>query len=396
MPRNARLLLGDVFALTLGFAVASSSITVLEAARARSAMPTTAPTASVLSPAPGQIVSGHVVVSATASLDTTALQFQLSGVNLGPSITSGSCSLNWDTTAVTDGTYALTVLAYGGGGGMTSSSPVAVTVENTAPQITAVAASGLTSTSVVITWTTNQPSTSGVVYGLNSPVSSLPTDWSLVAQHSARLGGLSPGTFYRFRVTSTNSVGLQATSPEYLFTTTPAPATGRPVRPGTPPPSRAPVLPIAPDSELPKLPVTQVMPPFQAPSTPVPPPAEPRGSPEPVPSPPGSATPPPATEPALLEPTTISGVAINPGLGVLPKVIVILERSDKMVAFTTTDSWGGFRFDRPCRRGIQGVGRVRRRKNSAPQTDDPVTGTIGAGPRVRYLKRAVGMIREVP
>ena len=98
MPRTVRALLTDLFALTFGFAVASLSMTVLMAARSTDPLRTTAPTASVLSPSQGQIVSGNVVVSATASQNTDALQFQLSGVNLGPAITSGACNVNWNSS----------------------------------------------------------------------------------------------------------------------------------------------------------------------------------------------------------------------------------------------------------------------------------------------------------
>ncbi len=219
MPRTVRALLADLFALTFGFAVASLSMTVLMAARSSDPLRTTAPAASVLSPSQGQIVSGNVIVAATASLDTDALQFQLSGANLGPAITSGACSVNWNTAAVNDGTYALTVLAFDAGGNMTPSGSVAVTVANNAPQITNVVMSNPTSTSVVITWTTNQVSTSRVDYGVNSLTSSLPVNWNLVTQHSATLTGLSPGTSYRFRATSSNGVGLSATSAVFTFAT---------------------------------------------------------------------------------------------------------------------------------------------------------------------------------
>ena len=212
MSRTVRVLLADLFALTFGFAVVSLSMTVLTAARSSDPLRTTAPAVSLLSPSQGQIVSGNVVVSATASQDTDALQFQISGANLGPAITSGACSVNWNTAAVTDGTYALAVLAFDANGNMTPSGSVAVTVANDLPQITSVATSNLTSTSVIVTWTTNQVSTSSLDYGVNALTSSLPINWNLVTQHSATLSGLTPGTSYQFRASSSNGVGLSANS----------------------------------------------------------------------------------------------------------------------------------------------------------------------------------------
>ena len=324
MPRTARALLADLFALTFGFAVASLSMTVLMAARSADPLRTTAPAAAVLSPSQGQIVSGNVIVAATASLDTDALQFQLSGANLGPAITSGACSVNWNTTAVNDGTYALTVLAFDAGGNMTPSGSVAVTVANNAPQITNVVTSSPTSTSIVITWTTNQVSTAGVDYGLNALTSSLPVNWNLVTQHSATLNGLTPSTSYSFRATSSNGVGLSATSAVFTFTTAAGdPAKSDPGTPSTPPPTSAP----PPKGDRPS------SPPVSSPEVPAPPP----------PAAPSPSLPPPP-EPPPTEPSTIDSVAVDPVLGVLGDTIVILERGGKYVGITMTDSDGKFRF----------------------------------------------------
>ncbi len=137
MPRTVRSLLSDVFALTMGFAIATCSTTALAAARHDSGM--FVPSVWLLSPSSGQAVNGTVTVSATASQDTIALQFQLNGTNLGPAITSGACSMSWNTAAVTDGSYAVTVVAYDSNGGTATSSPANVAVENTLPQISNVA-----------------------------------------------------------------------------------------------------------------------------------------------------------------------------------------------------------------------------------------------------------------
>jgi len=331
MPRAVRVVLADLFALTFGFAVASLSMTVLMAARAGDPLRTMGPAASVLAPSQGQIVSGNVLVSATANLETDALQFQLSGANLGPAITAGACSVNWNTAAVNDGTYALTVLAFDAGGNVTPSGSIAVTVANTAPQITNVVASNPTSTSVVITWTTNQASTSGVDYGVNALTSSLPVNWNLVTQHSATLFGLSPSTSYTFRATSSNGAGLSAASGQFTFTT-PAgdPAKSDPTAPPTPPP--APALP--PKSGDPSsAPAVPASPPAAPPSSDSPPPA----APSPTPTPPPAAPPP-------SDPTTIDGVAVDPVLGVLGDSIMILQRGGKDVAAAITDADGKFRF----------------------------------------------------
>jgi len=334
MLGKVRTLSHDLPALVLGFIVSSLSLTVLSAARSSDPLRTAAPSASLLSPTSGQIVSGNVMVSATASESTDALQFQLSGANLGPSITAGACSMNWNTAAVSDGNYVLSVLAFDAAGNTMASSPVTVTVSNSAPQITDVALSTPTSSSVVITWTTNQLSTSGVDYGAGGLTSSLPVNWGLVTQHVVTLSGLSPGTSYQFRVTSWNAVGLAGLSSVLTFTTA---ASGAPGQPDSGIPALPPgALPSPPSTTLPPgalpepSPLPVVTPPAVPSTPPLPPPA-----PEPTPSP----TPTPAPDP-----TTIDSVAVDPVLGVLANVPLALQSARQIVARTVTDDVGRYQF----------------------------------------------------
>jgi hypothetical protein len=236
MPRTVRSLFADVLALTIGFVIATCSTTVLAAARHDSGM--FVPSVWLLSPSSGQAVNGTVTVSATASQDTIALQFQLNGTNLGPAISSGACSMSWNTGAVGDGPYAVTVVAYDANGGTATSSPANVTVENTLPVISNVSASGITSTSAIISWVTNQPTSSGVDYGPSTYTNSTPLDVTLTTQHAETIIGLAPGTLYHFRATSWNGVGALATSPDFIFTTgssTSAPSSSTPSNPESPP-----------------------------------------------------------------------------------------------------------------------------------------------------------------
>ena len=92
------------------------------------------------------------------------------------------------------------------------------------PAISAVAASGITSSGATITWTTNQASTSQVQYGTTTSYGSTTTlDTSLVTSHSQTLSGLAAGTLYHYRVISTNANGT-STSSDYTFTTLGPPA----------------------------------------------------------------------------------------------------------------------------------------------------------------------------
>jgi len=87
------------------------------------------------------------------------------------------------------------------------------------PVISGVFTSSVLSTSAVINWTTDQPSTSSVQYGLTSYTASTPPDPTLVTQHSVTLPNLPASTLYHFRVSSTNSSGGASVSPDSTFTT---------------------------------------------------------------------------------------------------------------------------------------------------------------------------------
>ena len=90
----------------------------------------------------------------------------------------------------------------------------------TLPHISAVAASGTTSSGATITWTTDVASSSQVEYGTTSSYGNSTTlNPALVTSHSIGLSGLSPNMLYHYHVKSTDAAGNLATSPDYTFTT---------------------------------------------------------------------------------------------------------------------------------------------------------------------------------
>lgn len=97
----------------------------------------------------------------------------------------------------------------GGGGG----NPTPISISNPA-------AGSVTSTSAVISWTTNMPGDSQVEYGPTGTYGqSTALDSSLVTNHSFTLNGLNAGTLYHFRVKSHDSSGAMAASGDQTFTT---------------------------------------------------------------------------------------------------------------------------------------------------------------------------------
>jgi len=91
----------------------------------------------------------------------------------------------------------------------------------TAPAIMTVRASNITFSSVTIAWTTNEPATSQVEYGLTAEYGSIAaTDTGLVNNHSVELTGLKAGKTYHYRVVSRDASINQAVSADETFTTT--------------------------------------------------------------------------------------------------------------------------------------------------------------------------------
>ncbi len=109
------------------------------------------------------------------------------------------------------------VKAYVGGG----SAPVAPPVAPPAcPVISSVSASSITSSGVMVSWTTDEASNSQVAYGGTSAYGSLSglTSTATTA-HSVALSGLTASTTYHYQVISQDSQGNLTRSGDYTFTT---------------------------------------------------------------------------------------------------------------------------------------------------------------------------------
>lgn len=95
--------------------------------------------------------------------------------------------------------------------------------DTTPPTISAVASSGVASTTATITWTTDEASDSQVFYRRqgDSAYQQTAIDATLVTSHSVPLAGLAPSTAYEYYVRSADAAGNAATSsPTQTFTTT--------------------------------------------------------------------------------------------------------------------------------------------------------------------------------
>lgn len=125
------------------------------------------------------------------------------------------------------------VAAVNGNADESPSNSVRVTTEpydNTPPVLTITSVTP-GQTQCVITWTTDEPATSSVMWGLagSGTFTSTPVDSNLINDHSVTVIGLNPSTSYDFYAVSTDASGNTGQSATGQFTTMP---TGVPPSPG--------------------------------------------------------------------------------------------------------------------------------------------------------------------
>lgn len=88
----------------------------------------------------------------------------------------------------------------------------------TAPTTSGVA-SQIGSTEAQITWSTNEPSLSWMLYGASSSYGSEKLGTTYVSSHSVSLTGLSASTVYHYQIKTKDSTGNIGNSSDYTFTT---------------------------------------------------------------------------------------------------------------------------------------------------------------------------------
>jgi hypothetical protein len=192
-------------------------------------------TGMATSPAPViTSVTATGITNTSATITWTTDQASSSQVNYGTT-TSYGLSTTINSTLVTSHSVTLTGLTAGTTydfdvvsanasslSSTSSNSTFTTTGGGTPPPfISNVATGAITGSSVTITWTTDQASSSQVNYGTTTAYGASSTlNTALVTSHSVTLTGLAAGTTYDFDVVSANSTGISATSANSTFTTT--------------------------------------------------------------------------------------------------------------------------------------------------------------------------------
>lgn len=181
-------------------------------------------------------VSATGITTNSATIAWMTDQPLTSQVDYGPTTARGSLS-GFKSEPVKSHSVTLTALAAGttynyaalstdSAGRVSTSANFTFTTASVAgaPVIGNVTASGITTNSATITWTTDQPSASQVKFGTTTGFGSLSAyGSSLVTSHSMMLPGLTPGTTYDYAALSGNSAGQVGTSANFTFTTAAGP-----------------------------------------------------------------------------------------------------------------------------------------------------------------------------
>ncbi len=179
------------------------------------------PTRTTLTaPASGATVAGSILLSASAdsSSGITSVQFKIDGTATGSALTSSPYVSTWNSASVADGTHTIASVARDTTG-IYGTSSISVTVANAAPVISNVSSGAPTSTGTTVTWDTNTPSDSKVVYGLTSAYGSTTQSAALVTSHSLDVTALIPLSTYHYAVVSTDALGKASTFSDATFDT---------------------------------------------------------------------------------------------------------------------------------------------------------------------------------
>jgi len=106
---------------------------------------------------------------------------------------------------------------------VTFGSVVVTPVPDEVPPVLSNIQSVASATGAIITWTTDEPATSRVSYGLSQSYGNMVINDELVLDHAAELTGLLPEQTYHFKVISTDYGGNASSSNDSTFQTLPLP-----------------------------------------------------------------------------------------------------------------------------------------------------------------------------
>jgi glucose/arabinose dehydrogenase/chitodextrinase len=180
------------------------------------------PTGSVVINGGAAATNSTTVTLALTATDAVTSVTQMRFSNNGTSFSTAEAFAPTKTWTLSNsaGTKTVYVQFRDAAGNWSTTVTDTIVRDTTAPTISGRTATSITGSSAQITWSTNEPATSRVEYGLTNSYGSLtPLDATLVTAHSVALVGLAPNTTYNYRVISTDAAGNQAVSANTTFKT---------------------------------------------------------------------------------------------------------------------------------------------------------------------------------
>lgn len=194
-----------------------------------------APTAAILSPSDGASVGGQISVNVTATDNIAVERVELTVDNTALCTTmSAPYSCVWDTGSFINGLHTLQARALDASGNIGVSNAISVTVNNVTPDTmpptspTNLAISGLTSSTVTLSWLASSDNISVMgydVYRINSAQE--PQVVGTVTGTTFNDTGLTPNTVYSYFVRARDTAGNVSADSNIVTATTQAqPTTG--------------------------------------------------------------------------------------------------------------------------------------------------------------------------
>ena len=180
---------------------------------------TTSPSSLSIQIDSDQSYTNQTNVTLTLSATGAAkMQFK-NGTNNWSAWETYSTSKSW-SLASGSGTKTVHFRAKDTAGNIATSVNDTITLDTTAPGISSVSSSGISQSQATITWTTDESSTTQVIYSVDTNYGSNTTvNTSRVTSHSQTITGLSSGTTYHYKVKSRDAAGNLRTSADNTFTT---------------------------------------------------------------------------------------------------------------------------------------------------------------------------------
>ena len=181
---------------------------------------TTAPTGLDVSINSDQAYTNSTTVTLTlTATGASKMRFNNSGENWSAWESYATEKSGWNLSSGS-GTKTVYFSAKDTAGNIATAVLDTITLDTTAPAISNTQSSGATQTSITITWTTNEQSTSLVEYGTTTDYGSNTTlNSTKVTSHTQVITGLTAGTTYHYRVKSRDTAGNLATGIDRTFST---------------------------------------------------------------------------------------------------------------------------------------------------------------------------------